>query len=197
MDLADLPQFTVLEIRPGPPDGDTEIVGRLSHLRGVHNDGGWLYRPSGPSIVGGLDAVPRLTGVPLVFTTPDAALAPELAVGVTYPWLDAYWQAYHLDMILAGPDAYERRTFAAEPAHYFRQAGVTGWQPLGGALPDGAEDLGVRSAAWDHEHCELCRAVIGTGGVTDGYVDEADRWLCPDCFARYAARRDVSFAAEV
>lgn len=197
MELADLPQFTVLEIRAAHPDGDTDIVGRLSHLRGVQSDGGWLYRPGGPSIIGRLATVPRDAGVPLVFTTPDAGLASELAPGMTYPWLDDYWQAYHLDMVLAGPAHFAHRVFVTEPAHYFRLAGVTGWQPLGGPLPEGAEDLGVRPGGWDHEHCELCRTTIGAAGVADGYVDRDDRWLCPDCFARYAARRNVSFVAEV
>jgi len=197
MDLSDLPQFTVTEVRPQRPDGNTEVVGGLSHLRGVHNDRGYLYRPDGPSIIGGFDAVPRQADVPLVFITPDADIAPELAPGVVYPWLDSYWQPYHLDMILAGPEHWQRRTFTATPAHYFRQAGVTGWQPAGGPLPEGAEDLGVRGGAWDHEHCELCRATIGARGAPDGCVNPQDYWLCENCFDRYAARRDVSFAAEV
>ncbi len=197
MDVAGLPQFTVLEVRAPRADGDTEIVGRLSHLRGVRNDAGLLYRPGGPSIVGDLGAVPRDTAAPVVFTTPDAGLAPELTPGAVYPWLDGYWQAYHLDMILASPDCWQRRVFAASPAQYFRQAGVTGWQPVGGPLPDGAEDLGVRAGAWDHEHCELCEAHIGAGGTSEGYVDPGNRWLCPACFERYAACGDVSFAAEV
>jgi hypothetical protein len=197
MDLSDLPQFAVTEVRPERPDGDTEVVGQLSHLRGVHNDGGYLYRPGGPSLVGGFGVTPVHADVPLVFITPDAALAPELAPGVVYPWLAIYWQPYHLDMILAGPAAWERRTFVAEPAHYFRLGGVTGWQPAGGPLPEGAEDLGVRGGAWDHEHCELCRANIGAGGAPEGYVYADDYWLCLQCFERYAMRRDVSFAAEV
>jgi hypothetical protein len=130
MDLSGLPQFTVTAVRPqqpdGGPDGNTEVVGYLSHLRGVRNDSGSLYRPGGPSIVGGFDATPRQAGVPLVFITPDAELAPELAAGVVYPWLDSYWQPYHLDMILAGPEHWQRRTFTATPAHYFRLAGPAG-----------------------------------------------------------------------
>ena len=197
MDLSDLPQFTVTEVRPEGPDGDTEVVGQLSHLRGVHNEGGYLYRPGGPSLVGGFTVMPVQADVQLVFRTPDASLAPELAPGVVYPWLDIYWQPYHLDMILAGSAAWERRAFVPEPAHYFRLGGVTGWQPAGEPLPEGAEDLGVRGGAWDHEHCELCRANIGAGGVGEGYVYADDYWLCLECFERYAKRRDVSFAAEV
>jgi hypothetical protein len=197
VDLSDLPQFTVTPVRPRRSDGNTEVVGQLSHLRGVHNDGGYLYRSVAPSIVGVFDAVPRQPGVPLVFITPDAHLAPELAPSIVYAWLDIYWQPYHLAMILAGPEHWQRRTFTATPAHYFRQAGVTGWQPAGGPLPEGAEDLGVRGGAWNHEHCEICRATIGANGAAEGYANAQDYWLCQSCFDQYAARRDVSFAAEV
>jgi len=197
MDLSDLPQFTVTTVRPQRPDGSTEVVGQLSHLRGIHNDAGYLYRPVGPSIVGSFDAVPQQADVPLVFITPDADLAAELAPGTVYAWLDIYWQPYHLDMILAGPVHWHQRTFTATPAHYFRQAGVTGWQPAGGPLPKDAEDLGIRSDAWDHAHCELCRTTIGANGAPDGYVNAQDYWLCQSCFDRYAVHQDISFAAEV
>ena len=197
MDLSGLPQFTVLEVRPQRADGNSEIVGRFSHLRGVHSEDGYLYRANGPSVVGGFNAVPQEAGVSLVFITPDADLAPELAPGKVYAWLDQYWQPCHLDMILAGPEHWLRRTFRATPAHYFRLTGVIGWQPAGGQLPEGAEDLGVRGGAWDHEHCELCRAKIGAGGAPEGYVNAQDYWLCQGCFDRYAAVGDVSFAAEV
>src|SRR3712207_4756875 len=99
MDLNDLPQFTVAEGRPLRPDGNTEVVGRLSHLRGVRNEDGYLYRPGGPSLVGGFASVPDRAGAPLVFVTPDASLAPDLGPGAVYSWLDIYWQPYHLDMV--------------------------------------------------------------------------------------------------
>jgi hypothetical protein len=197
VNLGGLPQFTVLEIRGRHPNGSADILGSFSHLRGVHGEDGWLYRVGGRSLVGGLNAVPCEAGVPVVFTTPDADLASELAVGTVYPWVGGYWQAYHVDLILAGAASWQHRTFTATPAHYFRQSGVTGWQPLGAALPEGAEDLGIKPAAWDHEHCELCRATIGAGGSPDGYVNPDDHWLCPTCFTRYAATGDLSFAVEV
>ena len=147
--------------------------------------------------MGDLDSVPRHPGEAIAFRTPDGSLAPELVPGVVFPWLDIYWQPYHLSMILAGPESWHPKVFAATDAHYFRQAGVIGWQPVGEALPAAAEDLGVRSGAWDHEHCELCRRNIGAGGVPTGYVNAEDLWLCAGCFERYAAVPDVSFAAEV
>jgi hypothetical protein len=124
----------------------------------------------------------------------DVALAPEMRVGAMYPWIDGYWQAYHVAMVLAGK--WTPRVFSATPAHYFRLAGVRGWQPEGGMLPLGAEDLGVQPDAWDHEHCELCQARIGVSGDPSGYVDPEDHWLCVECYSRYGITRDVSFVAK-
>jgi hypothetical protein len=191
MDLSGLPQFTVDARRQGE-DG-VVLTGHFSHLRGVRNDGGWLYRTDAPAIVGSLSRVPAAPGEPVEFRSPDDDMAAGLAAGETYPWVDHYWQAYHVTMILAG--RWEPRRFVAEAAHYFRQGGVVGWQPVGGAIPEGAEDLGVREGAWDHEHCELCNAHIGGPGDPDGYVDPDERWLCRACYERYAVPRDVSFAA--
>ena len=194
MDLDGLPQFAVDEIRYGPNSGDPVIIGRFSHLRGVRNDGGYLYRRPGPSIVGRLSHVPTVADEPVEFCTPDLELAPEIRPGSVYPWIDEYWHAYHIDMILEGK--WKRRTFVSTPAHYFRLGGATGWQPAGDPLPEGAEDLGVREGAWDHEHCELCSARLGPADEPSGFVDPANRWLCTACYDRYAVPHDVSFATE-
>lgn len=192
MDLSGLPQFTI-DARRQDEDG-VVLTGHLSHLRGVRNDGGWLYRTNAPAIVGTLSGIPVAAGESVEFRSPDDDMASELSPGETYPWIDLYWQAYHVTMILAG--RWQPRRFVAVGAHYFRQGGVVGWQLLGGLLPEGAEDLGVREGAWDHEHCELCNAHIGGAGDPDGYVDPEDHWLCRGCYERYAVPGDVSFAAE-
>jgi hypothetical protein len=194
MDLSGLPQFTVDEIRREASAGDALITGRFSHLQGVRNDGGYLYRRPGPAIVGRLSYVPTDASETVEFWTPDLEFAPELRPGSVYPWIDHYWQAYHIDMILAGQ--WEPRTFVSTPAHYFRLGGATGWQPAGDPLPEGAVDLGVREGGWEHEHCELCSARIGPADDPSGFVDPENRWLCTACYERYAVPRDVSFAAE-
>ena len=192
MHLAGLPQFTI-DAREQGEDGIV-LIGHLSHLRGVRNEMGWLYRTGAPAVVGNLSHVPTTPGELVEFRSPDDEMAAGLAPGESYPWIDGYWQAYHVTMILAG--RWEPRRFSAEAAHYFRQGRVVGWQPLGGSLPPGAEDLGIREDAWDHEHCELCRAHIGGPGDPEGYVDPDDHWLCRACYELYAVPRDVSFAAE-
>jgi hypothetical protein len=193
MDISGLPHFIVEEIWR-TSDDDARIVGRFSHLRGVRNDGGWLYRRPGPSLIGRLSRVPSAPGERVEFWTPDDGLAPELQSGATYPWIDHYWQAYHADMVLDAQ--WEPRTFGAAPARYFRLGGITGWQPEGGPLPDGAEDLGTRPGAWDHEHCEICRAQLSAATDPRGFVDPLDHWLCTTCYHRYAVARDLSFLAE-
>ena len=194
MDLSGLPQFTIEEIRHTPGDPEVVLVGRLSHLRGVRNQAAWLYRSKGPSLIGTIAQIPTLTHDSVEYRTSDTALAPELRVGAVYPWIDYYWQSYHVAMVLAG--RWEHRTFTPEAAHYFRLGGVTGWQPVGAKLPEGAEDLGVREGAWDHEHCELCRARIGDLENRDGYVDPEKHWLCRACHDRYAITRDISFVID-
>src|SRR5688500_18804717 len=109
MDSSGLPQFTVIEVRPGPADGESVVVGHFSHLRGVRNSGGWLYRQPGPSVIGGLSVSPSAAGELVEFRTPDLALAPELRVGAVYAWVDQHWQAYHVDIVLAG--RWAARTF--------------------------------------------------------------------------------------
>ena len=194
MDLAGLPQFTIEEIRVVTGDPEVILVGRLSHLQGVRNETAWLYRSARGSIIGTASEIPTKPDRQVEYRTSDVGLAPELRVGAVYPWIDGYWQAYQVAMILAGN--WESRTFASGPARYFRRDGVTGWQPADAPLMEGAEDLGIRDAAWDHEHCELCGARIGDSASGHAFVDPEDHWLCASCYERYAVGRDVSFAAE-
>lgn len=195
MNLSELPQFTVDEIRAVTGDPEVTLVGRLSHLRGVNNEGACLYRSATASMHGVAASLPVVAGDPVEFRTSDIALAPELRAGSVYPWIDCHWQAYHIAMILAGQ--WEPRRFQSTPARYFRLAGVTGWQPIDAPLMEDAEDLGVRDGGWDHEHCELCMRSISAAGGPEAFVDPAEHWLCAECCERYALTRDVSFAVEV
>ena len=194
MDLSGLPQFTIEDIRVAAEDPEVVLVGRLSHLRGVRNDTAWLYRSASASMIGMATAIPATAEQQVEYRTSDVGLAPELGVGAVYPWVDGYWQAYQVGMILAG--SWEPRTFASAPARYFRLGGVTGWQPAEAPLMEGAEDLGIREAAWDHEHCELCGARIGGSASSHAFVDPEHHWLCTTCYDRYAVGRDLSFLIE-
>ena len=194
MDLSGLPQFTIEEIRVAVGDPEVVLVGRLSHLRGVRNETAWLYRSARDSMIGTVSEIPATSEHQVEYRTSDVGLAPELRVGAVYPWIDGYWQAYQVAMILAGN--WEPRIFSSAPARYFRLGGVTGWQPADAPLMEGAEDLGIREAAWDHEHCELCGNRIDGTASAHAFVDPEDHWLCATCHERYAVARDVAFVAE-
>jgi hypothetical protein len=98
-------------------------------------------------------------------------------------------------MILDPSNAWRHTTFVPSAAQYFLVRGHRGWQPVGQELPGGATPLEIVEGAWDHEHCELCRAKIGVHGEPVGYLDNAQRWLCQACFHRYAEPRYLSFLA--
>ena len=119
-----------------------------------------------------------------------------LRVGDVLPWLDGYWDASDVDIILRDDGWWVPAEFTAGPAHYFRQNGVVGWAPEGGTIPEDAEDLGVRAGAWDHEHCRICFARIGLDGAPRGSVAPDERWLCERCPERYAAPHDLAFIIE-
>jgi len=109
MDLSGLPQFTVDEIRTAAGNPEVTLIGRLSHLRGVRNTTAWLYRSARASMIGTITQVPAALNEPIEYHASDVALAPELRVGSVYPWIDGYWQAYQVAIVLAGQ--WESRRF--------------------------------------------------------------------------------------
>lgn len=194
MKLEGLPTFTVTEIRPGTEEGSALVIGQLSNLRGVRGLRGYLYRAHGPSIMGELEAIPSGGGEPARFHTSDAEYAPDLEPGASYPWLDGSWRPYHVKMVLSPVERWQRRVFSSSPARYFLLDGVTGWQPVDEKLPHGATDLGVRSADWSRERCELCPEELEAARSSEGFVDPDGRWICVHCFESYVRHNDISFA---
>jgi hypothetical protein len=194
MKLEDLPRFTVSEIRAADAEGNTTVIGHLSHLQGVRGVHGYLYRAHGPSLMGDLEAIPSRAGEPVRFLTADAAYAPDLKPGASFPWLDGSWKPYHLKMVLSGAERWRPRSFSASPVRFFLHEGVTGWQAVDAKLPPGAADLGVRSGDWNHACCELCPEQLDAARSSEGFVDDEGRWICAHCFEKYAKRNDISFA---
>ena len=191
MELRDLPQFTVREVR----DADTspKLVGRFSHLSGVREGRSWLYDMSEP-LTGDLENLDSATEEAVFdapYWTPESVARP----GVALPWIDGYWQAYHVTMIIDTANVWRRADFVASDAQHFTIDGHGGWQRVGEESMEGAIPTQVVHGGWDHEHCELCRARIGSGGAPAGYVDSEDRWLCDDCYRRFAEPRDLAFLA--
>jgi hypothetical protein len=194
MKLEDLPRFTVHEIHEPEAEGNSLILGHLSHLRGVRGAHGFLYRSHGPSIMGDLEEIPLTAGDPVRFRTTDASYAPELKPGTVYPWLDGSWKPYHVKMVLSPAERWQRRSFSASPVRFFLRDGVTSWQEPDAQLPPGATDLGVRSGDWNRACCELCPEQLEAARSSEGFVDDEGRWICAHCFEKFAKRNDISFA---
>lgn len=106
-------------------------------------------------------------------------------------WMNAAWQAYHVTMILEGK--WSQRNFIPEDAVHFEHNGVHGWHIKGQKLPEGAKQTSIQPNGWDHEHCELCDARIGSDGFEFGYIDDSEHWLCPDCFVKWAQPKSLKF----
>jgi len=170
------------------------LVGELTTLANVREGRSWLY-DGDESLIGDLEQLQRgerraVFAAP--YWTPESRAQP----GISMPWIDGYWQAYHVSMILDTPGTWQRTSFVASDAQYFELAGHRGWQPVGQDLPNGAVGRDVVRGAWDHEHCELCQSKIGVGGAPVGYRDSANRWLCESCYDRYGKHHDLSFLVE-
>jgi hypothetical protein len=194
--LTDLPQFTVDQVRRPADEGNTIVFGRLSHLRGVRGTRGYLYRVPGPSMLGDLDKLPSASGETVRFATADGDYAPDLKPGATYPWLDSAWEPHHLAMVLSPVEAWSKLSFSPRPVRYYLLGDVTGWQSPDLPLPPGATDLGVHAGDWNDAQCELCPEQLAAEKSSEGYVNPDGRWICAHCFARFAARHDLSFALE-
>ena len=116
-------------------------------------------------------------------------------LGQSYPWIDAYWNNRLVEGILDEEHHWCKTTFAPTDAQYFEVGDVTGCQPVGNKLPDGAVELHVGKNCWEHEHCELCFHRIDSANPL-AYLYLNTIWLCVECFEKYARNHDLSFMFE-
>src|SRR6266704_1509923 len=99
--LSDLPHFVIDTSR----DADTppRLVGHFTALASVREGRSWLYDPEDP-LIGDLEELVPEELVPnerrAVFATPDWTSRSRAQPGAALPWIDGYWQAYHVSMIL-------------------------------------------------------------------------------------------------
>ena len=188
MKLQDLPQFDIRSVTPSP-DGAI-LSGRIVPLAGVRPGRSWLYAGAG-SLIGDLSL--GATDGSATFVAPFWTLSGPGQVGDRLPWIDGYWQAAQIMMILDPTVRWSLTHFLPSPAQYFKLGKVTGSQQVGGPLPADASPLHIDPVGWDHEHCELCGDKIGHGGAPDGYRSSAGNWLCAACYTSYAAQHSLSF----
>jgi aminoglycoside 6'-N-acetyltransferase I len=166
--LSDLAQFSVSEIAES--SNGALLRGRFSHLRSVREGRSWLYVGIDASLIGDLTDLDASTGHATFvapFWKPTSAVQP----GVVVPWVDGYWQAYQIAMIIDPSSHWQRTRFESRPAQYYQLGDVRGWGPVGQSLPDGAVATHVDPIGWDHEHCEIWGEKIGVDGETFGYID--------------------------
>jgi hypothetical protein len=189
--LGDLPAFVVHRIQPG----DTpRLAGRFTHVRSTQLGRSWLYDREDP-LIGDLVELDGRTH-DAVFEAPFWTPSARIQAGSTAPWLDAYWQAWHVTIILDPAAGWQRGPFRATDAQVFELDGRTGISPMG-SLPQGATRIRVEPGGWDHEHCQFCMAAISLGDDAfhaDGPDYLAyDCWLCVACGEQYAVPRSLAF----
>ena len=189
--LADLPHYTIESVADS--DAVQRLTGRFSHGRGLRTGRGWLYISAADSIAADLEVLDSINGHAVVAVVGSHR---PVAEGDRFPWIDGYWRPHQVAMVVEPDHVWSAAEFVATPARFFLLAGVRGWQRADAPLPDGATELEIRAAAWDHEHCEICQAKIGVGGAPAGFRDTEDRWLCRDCHERFVALRDLSFLVD-
>jgi hypothetical protein len=190
--LADLPGFRVLAIELL---SEPRLSGEFNHLRSVREGRSWLYAGNEHSLIGDLVALEH-TSKQASFIAPFWEPESPIQVGSTVPWLDGYWQAYDITMIVGANARWQRVEFAASDAQHFNLNTAHGWAKVDQELPEGAQPTHIQPAGWDHEHCELCNARIGKGGDPFGHIDSERHWLCEKCYRRYAEPRSLAFATE-
>ncbi len=191
--LDDLPAFEIAHVEPGKYP---RLHGVFNHVRSVRAGGSWLYHAAAP-LIGDLLDLDQATGR-AVFEAPFWEASHPIQCGSRPPWLDGFWQAYHVTMIL-DPDAQWRRVrFEPSDAQHFIQGGQE-MSTRTGHLPEGAVATRIVPGAWDVEHCTLCMERVGRGGDEYGYVAhgaayvDGHDWLCDRCGENYAVPRSLAF----
>ncbi len=186
--LSELPTMLVEKIEP---EGEIlRVFGRFDRLEGVRN-GGCFRVNRGDYIWANLVVLDRSACSVLATNERDRDLV-RLGVGQRYVWFDDYWQAPFVEAIADEAVVWRKFVFEPSDGRYFRQGEVIGWQEIGGPLPEGAIDLGVKSGAWDHEHCDLCQGHIDLDHPV-AYTNDAGYFLCSPCYEKYGKHHDVSF----
>jgi len=217
--VEDLPHFLVTGIQKAESHNtgyaEFELLGVFDKVDDVREGRGWLLLPERKCLIGDLISLDLAakTAVFLTAERPD----PDV-VGAKLPFLDGYWQAYHVWMVVEprwswmpvifqARDAVGRR-FQAEDVQLIdgdevkawievkemaAQSGKSRYYPV---HPDPVTALstnadGTIAGGWDHEHCELCNTHIEPSDR--GYVDPSEHWVCEGCYTKYVLAHDLSF----
>lgn len=112
-------------------------------------------------------------------------------VGVQLAYVDGYWDASDVEMVLDENRSWKRLVFEAQDAAMYR---YEGGRMLKRAVDLSASDRPPEQmipGGWDHEHCKFCWKHIEPQQIA--YVDSDGNWLCEACYEGYVVPHDLSF----
>lgn len=217
--IRDLPHFLVTNVRPGQPRVDEylsfDLSGTFDKIDGVREGRCWLLLPERDCLICDLESLDAIKRTAVLRTSEPSEPA---VLGSSLPYVDGFWQAYHIWMVTEPEWIWEKATFRALDAFGRRfesdevqivdgqevrewveitkgEQGEKGrYYPVYPGKPlcfDVGGETGLVKGGWDHEHCELCNEHIEPGET--GYFDRGDHWVCEKCFVAYVAAHDLSF----
>jgi len=217
--LADFPPFTVTLMRKQAPDArgyiDFDLEGKFDRII-PRSEVNWFWL-----LFGERDCVcvqwksrddTNLTAV----LTGTEQVVPDL-VGSTLRYLNPYWQAFNVWMVLDPQWGWQRVQFEASDAlaedsasesvsivdgrevktwtqieRTDKRGHSTRYYPASGEAESGSRLI---PGGWDHEHCALCRTHINPRDF--GYRGPDDRWMCESCYKKYVEPHDLCFVDEL
>jgi hypothetical protein len=215
--LEDLPQFSVAAVRHIGASR-FELAGKFDHaIESTDPSWFWLLIGKDDCLCVTLETLDVQSQTAMLSC--DANDEPRV-VGMSLACLSAYWQAYHVWMVLDTAWGWEKKLlqgvdaiaedYDAKDISIVRGREVRVWTKLEPAegvmgvsrhypaedqtLPPSSERRLV-AGGWGHEHCELCRTHVDARGI--GYCDPGGRWMCQKCYERYVLQRDLSFVDDL
>jgi hypothetical protein len=194
--LEDLPHFMVSGVKRGEVASDgyipLELSGAFDTLEGIREGRCWLLLPGKQSLIGDLTSLNPDTRTALCLTSEKAV--PDV-LGRSLPYLDGFWQAYHVWMVTDANQPWQEVVFHSSDAVSFSCEGGDGRKIRGlrKAKPEDSQnpELQIVRNGWDHEHCELCNAHIDPGDSC--HRDAEGAWVCQRCFRQFVQPHDLSF----
>ena len=177
----------------------------------------WLLFGEKECICASLQSLDMETGTAIL--TCDLTEEPRV-VGKKLAYLNPYWQAYQIWMVLDPAWGWIKKRFeGADAVAQNYDAGETSvvdgrdvrvWTKLKAVGEEGSSSRHYPASnqslppspkewrvpgGWGHEHCDLCKTHIDAGVF--GYCDPEGRWMCEKCYERYVVQRDLSFVDEL